>query len=220
MLSLKIRALVYLVHRGKNQNAAHNAAQNRRKAMPRIPLVTGESLTPEQKPVYEAIVGNANRGGRLPAPYKIALHSPRFARILQDMGGMMRYETVLPKRISELAIIITGRYWNCQTEWVAHAPIAIQNGLSEQVAEAIRTGKRPRFDQPDEEATYDYCTELHQKKFVSAATHSKTLEIFGIQGMLELTGLIGYYTTVAMLLNSQEYELAPGVTPPLQPLDQ
>ena len=186
--------------------------------MPRIPLVTEENLTPEQKPVYDAIVGNADRGGRLPAPYKIALHLPEFTGILQQMGGLMRYRTSLPKRISEMAIIITGRYWNCQTEWVAHAPLAIKNGLSEQVAEAIRTGKRPKFDKPDEEAAYDYCTELHEKKFVSAATHKKTMEIYGIQGMLDLTGLIGYYTTIAMLLNSQEYELAPGVTPPLQPL--
>ena len=100
------------------------------------------------------------------------------------------------------------------------APIALQNGLSEQVAEAIRTGQRPTFDKPDEEATYDYCTELHEKKFVSDATHKKTMEIFGIQGMLELTGLIGYYTTVAMLLNSQEYPMAPGVKPPLEPISK
>lgn len=187
--------------------------------MPRIPLVSAETLTPEQKPVFDAIVGNKHRGNRLPAPYKLALHSPRFAQILQDMGGMMRYETVLPKHLSEMAIIITGRYWTCQTEWIAHAPIALQNGLSETVAEAIRNGRRPKFDKPDEEALYDYCTELHERKFVSDATHQRVVEHFGIRGMIELTGLIGYYTTVAMLLNSQEYPLPDGVSAPLQPLE-
>jgi 4-carboxymuconolactone decarboxylase len=188
--------------------------------MPRIPLVSEDKLTPEQKPVYDSIVGNKDRGGRLPAPYRIALHQPEFTAILEKMGGLMRYRTTLPKQINEMAIIITGRYWTCQTEWVAHAPIAIKNGLSEDVAEAIRTGKRPKFDKADEEAAYDYCMELHNTKFVSAATHKRVLEHFGIQGMIELTGLIGYYTTVAMLLNSQEYELAPGVTPPLLPLNK
>jgi len=186
--------------------------------MPRIPMVDPQALTPEQKPVYDAIVANADRGGRLPAPYRIALHCPEFTGILQEMGGLMRYRTSLPKRISEMAIIITGRYWTCQTEWVAHAPLAIKAGLSEAVAEAIRTGKRPAFTQKDEEVAYDYCTELHENKFVSDATHKRTMEVFGLKGMLELTGLIGYYTTVAMLLNSQEYALADGVTPPLQPL--
>lgn len=186
--------------------------------MPRIPLVSAENLTAEQKPVFDNIVGNKHRGNRLPAPYKVALHSPRFAQILQDMGGMMRYETVFPKRLSELAIIITGRYWTCQTEWVAHAPIAIANGLSEAVAEEIRNGRRPKFDQADEEVLYDFCTELHETKFVSEATHKRCVEQFGVRGMIELIGLIGYYTTVAMLLNSQEVPLADGVAPPLQPL--
>jgi len=186
--------------------------------MPRIPMVDPQALTPEQKHVYDAIVANADRGGRLPAPYRIALHCPEFTGILQEMGGLMRYRTSLPKRISEMAIIITGRYWTCQTEWVAHAPLAIKAGLSEAVAEAIRTGKRPAFTQKDEEAAYNYCTELHENKFVSDATHRRTMEAFGLKGMLELTGLIGYYTTVAMLLNSQEYALADGVTAPLQPL--
>ena len=187
--------------------------------MPRIPMVDGDALTPEQQPVYDAIVANPNRGGRLPAPYRIAMHCPEFAGLLQELGGLMRYRTSLPKRISEMVIILTGRYWNCQTEWVAHAPLAINAGLSEAVAEALRLGKRPVFDQPDEEAAYDYCSELHHTKFVSDAAHKRAMEIFGLQGMIELTGLIGYYTTVAMLLNSQEYELAPGVTPPLPPLD-
>lgn len=186
--------------------------------MPRIPLIDKETLTPEQKPYYDAIVSNPNRNARLPAPYRIALHCPEFAGILAELGGLMRYRTCLPKRISEMAIMITGRYWTCQTEWVGHTPIALREGLSEKVAEAIRIGQRPAFDKTDEEAVYDYCTELHETKFVSDATHKRLVDIFGIQGMIDLTGLIGYYTTVAMLLNSQQYPLAPGVTPPLQPL--
>ena len=169
--------------------------------MPRITLVSDANLTPEQKPVYDAIVGNKHRGNRLPAPYKVALHSPRFAQILQDMGGMMRYETVFPKRLSELAIIITGRYWTAQYEWYAHKSIALENGLKPAIVQAVADGKRPTGMDADEEAVYNFTTELLNTKQVSDATFEATKKQFGEQGVVDLVGVCGYYTTASMLQN-------------------
>ena len=171
--------------------------------MARIPLVDLQSLTPAQQVVCDAIMSDPNRD-HVPAPYRLALHCPEFAGILQQMAGLMRFRTSLPRDISQLAIIVTARYWSCEMEWAGHAPRAVKAGVPQAAVEAIRIGQRPVFVQPSQEAAYLYCSELHQTKAVSDATHKQALECFGIQGIIELTGILGYYTTVAMLVKSQD----------------
>jgi len=185
--------------------------------MARIPLVDLKSLTPEQQAVCDAIMSDPNRG-HVPAPYRLALHCPEFAGILQQMAGLMRFRTSLPRDISQMAIIITARYWTCEMEWAGHAPRAVKAGVPQAAVDAIRLGQRPVFEQSAQEAAYLYCTELHENKAVSDATHQRALECFGVQGVIELGGIMGYYTTVAMLVKSQDYVLHPEVTPQLAPL--
>lgn len=186
--------------------------------MTRIPLVTAESLSAEQRPVYEAIVGKANRGGRLPAPYQLSLHCPELTDKWQQIGELLRYRTGLPRRISELAILTTARHWSCNFEWYAHAPPALAAGLPAAIIEAIRVGEKPTFQAADEQAVHDYVSQLLRTHFVEEATHLAVRQVFGVTGVIELTAIVGYYVMVAMALNGHAYPLpsdAEGLLPKL-----
>ena len=160
--------------------------------MPRIPLITPESdLTGEQKRVVEGILGR--RGGRIPGPYRFSL------------------------RLSELAIVITARMWDCDYVFQAHAKNGVDNGLPQPVVDALARNERPVFEKEDEEAIYDYLMELYEKHAISDKTHARAKELFGVPGIVELTALSGYYGMVAMTLLAHEMPLPEGVKPPLKP---
>lgn len=185
--------------------------------MPRIPLITPDNMTSEQRRAYDAIVGTKNRAGRLPAPFRMALHSPEFAEKLNQLGELLHYRTRFTPYLSELAILVTARQWDSQHVWYAHEKYARQGGVPPTVIEAIRMQQRPSLERADAEAVYDYATELHEKHFVSEAVYRRALDMFGVAGVVELTGLVGYYVMVAMALNAHEYPLPEGVAPPLAP---
>lgn len=173
--------------------------------MPRIPLPDLEQLTQEEQVVVDSIRKGGGRNGRLPAPYQLTLANPEFTDVWQKMGGLLRYRNSLPLRLSELAILITARIWNCRYEWFAHAPIGLQEGLAAEVVEEIRWGRTPEFKQSDESLIFKYTTQLHERKKVSDLVHKETLRTFGLKGIVDLTALVGYYTMVAMALNAHEF---------------
>jgi len=175
--------------------------------MSRVPLVTEDVLTLEQRPVVDAILAVASRGRRIPAPYQLTLHCPELTDKWQQIGALLRYRTSLPLRISELAILITARHWNCDYEWYAHAPVARGAGIDEGVIQAIRHGKQPELGATVDAVIYGYCSDLLRNHFVNDATHRAVRDIFGVTGVIELTALIGYYVMVAMALNAHDYPL-------------
>lgn len=187
--------------------------------MPRIPLPVAGTLTPEQQRVHD-FVKRRSRDDRVGPPYQLALHCPAFLEKWQQVGEKLRYHTSLPPRLSELAILVTSRHWDCQCEWHAHEPHARKGGLSEAVIEAVRLGERPAFDDPDEAAIHDYCRELHERRTVSSKTYQAVLDRYGAAGVVELTALVGHYAMVAMMLNAHQYELPDGVALPLAPLSR
>lgn len=174
--------------------------------MARIPLVSLDTMNPDQKKAYDQILARNHRIGRLPGPYWMLLHSPELADNCSQVGELLRYRTELDSRLSELAILITARVCDSQYEWYAHAPLAQKGGVSDAVIEAIRNGQRPKFDKADEEALYDYVSELHRDHQVSDATYDRALEHFGKKGLVELTMLTGYYVMVAFTLAAHQYE--------------
>ena len=183
--------------------------------MARIPLPTPETLTPEQRRVYDAVVSGPR--GELRGPLRAALHRPELADKWQQLGELLRYRTSLPPRLSELAILVTARHCDCQLEWLIHAEMARKAGLAEPVIENIRT-RRPieSIDQAECDI-YAYAEELNRNNTVGYETHRRIRERFGTVGVVELTALIGYYTMVAMTLNAHEIPLPDGATPPLAP---
>jgi 4-carboxymuconolactone decarboxylase len=182
--------------------------------MPRIPIITLESdLNAEQKRVLEGLLGR--RGGRIPGPYRFTLHNAEVTELMHPFGELLRLRSAFPLRLSELAIIVTARMWDCDYVFASHSPNAVKNGLPQSVVDALARGERPTFEKEDEEAIYDYLSELYENHAISDATHERAKNLFGIPGIVELTALSGYYGMVAMQLLAHEMPLADGVQPPL-----
>lgn len=183
--------------------------------MPRIPLpALREDLTDDaQRAVWDGVV--AGPRGRVIGPLRAAIHAPDLARAWSSLGESLRFGTSLGKRLSELAIIVTGRRWSAQVEWFIHAQAAADAGLEPAVIDAIRDGIPPRFTQPDDALIYDYARLLLRDGTVPAALHARVTERFGVKGVVELTALVGYYSMVAMTLNAHEIPLPDDARPPL-----
>ena len=184
--------------------------------MARIPIITPESdLDAEQKRVLEGLLGR--RGGRIPGPYRFTLHCPQVTEVMHPFGEILRLRSTFPLRLSELVIITTARMWDCDYIFQAHVGNAVANGLSQSVADAIARNERPMFQKQDEEAIYDYLTELFENHEIDDETHARAVELFGVPGVVEMTALSGYYGMVAMTLLAHEMPLPEGVEPPLTP---
>ena len=157
--------------------------------LPRIPLLTGEDLSPAQQRVYARIVSGPR--GRMIGPFRAALHSPELAEAWQAMGEVLRYRNSFPKRLSELAVIVVGRYWASEVEWYVHAAEARAAGLSDAVIEAVRTGALPVFEDSGEQGIYEFTCELLQRGEVSDASYDAVRTSFGDVGVVELAALVG-----------------------------
>jgi 4-carboxymuconolactone decarboxylase len=174
--------------------------------MARIPFVTETSdLTQEQRRVVDGILGR--RGGRIPGPFRFALHCPAVTEAWHPLGEVLRMRSGFPLRLSELAIVMAAREMDCEYVFNAHAPIAIEAGLGQPVVEALAGGKRPVLDKPDEEAIHDFCKELSESHKVSDKSYARAKELLGVPGVVELTALFGYYTMVSMTLLAHEMPL-------------
>lgn len=181
--------------------------------MSRIAPPDPETLTPRQKEVYDAIASGPR--GRVRGPLAVWLHRPDLADAAQRLGRYCRYDTSLPPRLSELAILATARVWNSEFEWAAHKPIALEAGISPRIVEAIRTGGVPAFEKDDEAVVYDFAVTLHSERKVSDALYARAVEVLGEETVVDLTGLLGYYTLISMTINVFEVPLPEGVEPEL-----
>ncbi|WP_282026987.1 carboxymuconolactone decarboxylase family protein [Limimaricola cinnabarinus] len=178
----------------------------------RHPDLDEQNLTSRQREVFTQIVGG--KRGLVQGPLRVWLQSPELADRAQALGAFCRYDTVLPPRLSELAILVTGAFWKSGFEWAVHAPIASSAGLSNDVIEAIRLGREPEFKKEDELAIYDFANQLHRQHIVDEAVHSRVVSMFGTQAAVELVGLLGYYTLISMTINAFEVPLPAEETDP------
>ncbi|HEU0204976.1 MAG TPA: carboxymuconolactone decarboxylase family protein [Burkholderiaceae bacterium] len=179
--------------------------------MPRISLPAPETMTPEQRRVYDKVA--SGRRGKVQGPLRAAIHNPDLADRWQALGELLRYNTSLTPRQSELAILVTGRACRSPFEWYAHRIEAEKAGIERAVIEAILAERRPPSLPEDDATVYDFALELNRFKSVSDATYAKALKRFGERTVVELTALVGYYTMVAMTLNAHEIPLPEGVEP-------
>jgi len=182
----------------------------------RFKPLTYAEMTPPQKTLIEHVL--ASPRGSTDGPFNIMLRSPEMGDLAQQYGAYMRYHSSLPPKLNEFVILITARSWNAQFEWYAHRSIALQDGLSPAIIDAVAAGKRPASMQPDEAAIYNFCTELLNTKQVSDATFAAVKDKFGERGVVDLIGVMGYYHLVSALLNVDRYPLPEGAKPELKPL--
>ena len=182
----------------------------------RFKPLTWDEMTPAQRKMVEDLVAGPRSGAG--GPFNVLLRSPEMGNIAQKFGASMRFNADMPRKLNEMAIIITARYWTAQYEWYAHKRAALDAGLNPAIVEAIRNGQRPAGMSKDEEIVYTFCTEVLNTKHVSDATFASTKGAFGEKGVVDLMGVMSWYQMVSMLLNVDRYPLPDGVQPELKPL--
>jgi 4-carboxymuconolactone decarboxylase len=182
----------------------------------RFPQLTLEQMNEQQRPVAEQILKISSIG--LTGPYNPLLRSPVLATRWREMFDYLRFNSSVPTRLNEFAILIQSRLWTSQVEWYAHYPMAIKAGLAESIALDLKEGRRPAGMQPDEAAVYDLLMELWNTHAVGDATFKQARTIFTEQQLVDLTVISGGYLMVAMLLSMADEGVPPGKTPPLQSL--
>src|SRR6202158_5422066 len=175
---------------------------------PRFPQLTVEQLNEQQKPLGEQILKVSSVG--LGGPYSPLLRSPVLGQRMFDLLYYLRWNTSVPLRLNEFAILIIGRQWRSQVEWFAHAPLAIKAGLSPEIVTELKANKRPANMKPDEAVVYDFVTELTDTKKVSDETYARAKKILGEQQVVDLTAVAGTYVTVAMVLAMAQEGVPPG----------
>jgi 4-carboxymuconolactone decarboxylase len=179
----------------------------------RLSPIAPEDWTDAQRVAAEEII-NGPRGG-LHGPFVALLRSPELTAHAQRMGEYLRYRSAIGVRLSELVILVTARVWDQQVEWAIHEPIARQVGIPPDVIDAIARRERPPAMLVDEGVVYDFCIELHRDKRVSDRVYAAALALFGEQGVVDLTGLNGYYTFLAMVLNTAQTAVPASSAAPL-----
>ena len=185
-------------------------------AQDRMPAIPAEQMTDAQKKAIEEFRAARNTAG-ISGPFVPLLRSPEVMNRARAMGDYLRFKSVLPPRLSEFAILITARHWTQNYEWDAHYALALKGGLREEIARALAEGRRPERMAEDEEILYNFCTELHQNKSVSDETYARAVKAFGEQGVIDAIGISGYYTLLAMVLNTARTPVPAGRTPGLLP---
>jgi 4-carboxymuconolactone decarboxylase len=183
-------------------------------AQDRMPPIPADKYTEAQKKAAEEFAGG--RGYEVRGPFVPLIRSPEVMLRAKAMGDHLRFKSALAPRLSEMIILITAREWTQQYEWVAHHDIAIKAGLRNDIADAIADGRRPVGMAEDEEAAYDMSIEIQRTKRVSDPTWNKAVAKFGEQGVIDLLGINGYYTFLAMAMNAARTGLPAGVAEPLK----
>jgi 4-carboxymuconolactone decarboxylase len=183
-------------------------------AQDRMPPLAADALSEQQTLALASFVAAR---GQPTGPWIALLRSPELMTRTRGLSDYLRFESVLPGWLREFVILMTARQWGQNYEWNAHYAIAIDEGLSPQIAQAVAEGRRPAGMVEEEEILYDLCMEMQRNHSVSDATYERAVARFGEQGVVETVSLMGYYTMIAMILNTSRAPLPAGATPALAP---
>jgi 4-carboxymuconolactone decarboxylase len=167
----------------------------------RLPALALDDLTSEQQALVDAIKSGPRGTFTNAGPFAVFLHAPGYGALAQKLGGHVRLNTSIPPRLSEFAILCTGQFWKAQYEWYVHAKIAAEQGVKEATIRDLKAGRAPKSAPRDEMAIYAFVKELYATRRVSNATYARVHKLLGDAGMVELTGILGYYVLISMTLN-------------------
>jgi 4-carboxymuconolactone decarboxylase len=184
----------------------------------RFPQLAMEQLNPKQAALAQEIVKVSSSG--IGGPYNVMLRSPEMATRMFSLMDYLRFNTSVPKRLNEFAILIQARLTTSQHEWWAHQPIATKAGLSEAVASDLKEGKRPSKMAADEAAVYQFCVEMTLDHQVSDASFNKLKTVMNEQQIVDLMMVSGTYVTLSMLLNTAGVDVPKNTPLPLKPLTE
>jgi 4-carboxymuconolactone decarboxylase len=180
----------------------------------RFPRLDAAQMSARQREVAAEI--SAGPRGEVRGPFLALIHHPELAQRLQQLGEQLRWGAKLPPRLVELAVLVTARRWSCQHEWYMHEKLARKAGLAGGIIETIARKGAPVLE-GDEATVFAFCTEAHASGRVSDAAFDAVRQRFGLDGALELLALCGYYSLMAMVLNTAGLPLPDNAPPPLAP---
>jgi 4-carboxymuconolactone decarboxylase len=170
-------------------------------AQDRMPPVPKDKMTEAQKKAFDEVTSGPRGAGGAEGPFVPLLRSPELMSRLQMTGEYLRFHNTIGPKLTEFVILLTARQWTQQYEYDVHQVNGAKAGLKQETISAITDGRRPEGMAADEEVVYDFCAELRQNQSVSDATYARAVSKFGEQGVIDMTGLVGYYTTLAMIMN-------------------
>lgn len=199
--------------------------------MSRIAQMHPDSLSDAQRAIYDGITAGKRATGpqlfnltddqkKLNGPFNALLLSPPVGAALSGVGEAIRFGTDIQARVREIAILIVAQEYKCEFEWYAHAAIGRDVGLDEEMLRALRTGETPIFEDTNEQAQYDFCIQLIRTRKIEDVLYERVKAIIGESGMLELVALVGYYTTLALIMNVYEIGAPEGVDTVFEKSDQ
>ena len=180
--------------------------------MTRVPKVIPDELSPEQRAVHDLIV-STRQGGEIRGPFALWVRNANLAAAANQMGNALRLEGKLDGAIFELIILIVARHWSAQYEWFAHAKDAARVGLDADVVEAIRTHRVPAFSDERQRLVYEMVRELLETKDIATPTYTRALESFGLDLVMEIITVAGFYALVAMVLKAFDAPVPGGARP-------
>jgi len=177
----------------------------------RLPKLSYEELTQRQREVHQRIT---SKRGKLSGPYLVWLHSPELCDRVHALSSYLRWECSLPEKLREFGILITARFWDAQYSWNAHVDKAIAAGIASEITTAIAEKRTPSFQADDERVFYEFSMELLANHFVSDKTFSQAQALFGNAGVADVIACVGYFSMLAMCLNSAQVDLQADRKPP------
>lgn len=184
--------------------------------MSRLEKKRPEDLTPEQREQFDRIARFRKPGvdGQLGGPFDPWVRSPEVAKRAVSLGNFIWERTTLDRRIVELAIVITARHFRSNVEWVAHTRMAREQGVADEVIDAVFARRRPENAPEDELLTYDVVTALHETHDLPIELYRRAVAAFTEQGLMELIMTIGFYGFVSLTLNAFNVPVADGAETP------
>ena len=169
---------------------------------PRLALIDEAHMNEAQHSLMDALRAGPRGKSITPrGPFAVWLHAPEFGHLAQALGGHCRYKTALSPRLSEFAILCTARLWRAQYEWFAHEPMAEKAGVKPKTIADLRGGREPKSAPKDERAIYAFVQELYKTKRVSDRSYKRMNAFLSDAAMVELVGILGYYSMISMTLN-------------------
>jgi 4-carboxymuconolactone decarboxylase len=196
--------------------SARVTSKSSKQPPPRLPAVSLDALAPEQQALVDAIKAGPRGRFNNEGPFAVYLHAPAYGLLAQKLGGYLRFQTSVPPRLSEFAILCTGQFWKAQYEWHAHAAIAASQGVKEATIRDLKAGRAPKSAPRDEMAIYAFIKELYATRRVSNAVYARVHKFLGDAGMVELVGILGYYVLISMTLNVFRMPLPEGADVPFK----
>jgi 4-carboxymuconolactone decarboxylase len=180
----------------------------------RLQLISPDEMNADQKAIHDEAL--AGKRGAAPAPMLAWLNSPEMARHATRLGEMLRFNTMFPLKLSEIAILVTARHFTAHYEWWAHKRLALKGGMDLKIIEAIRDRRTPQFDDPTAQMIHDVAKSLHEGRGLSQSLYDEATKLLTERGLVEIIGLCGYYTLVSLTLNTFEFGLPDGEVSELQ----